>query len=277
MIKTKMESDKRCALLAKRIAEILRGDLELSKEILDYIDSTFSNPSLKELEEIINNESNCEKDSLLELIFFPDESIQIQLEDLLEREAFQKTDEKKVFNYLLLQGVETIIHFPNRRGSLKLTLPYSAAAQFVNRLNIANNPDQRLVESTDKYVAEKAKDLVRVKLRNSRFPQSENIIVFICSFLEKMDSERNDFFECFDFILNFLDEVHDDNNLFDALQGRREFYLANLQKAQKLEQNLKKKNVETSILQDERIPYINKEEMLSKIATIDKIILIMTS
>lgn len=270
----KMGSDNKCEWLAERIAKILRQGLKLSTDVWRYIDSTFSNPSEKELEKIISDESNCEKDSLLELIFFPDETIQIQLEDLLESKDFQKTDEKKVLNCLLLQELETTIHFPGRRGSLKLTMPHSAVAQFVNRLNISNKPDKRLIEAINKHVSKKSNDLIKVKLRNSRIVHSENAIIFLRSFFEKMDSQRSAFFECLDFIVPFLDELQDKQDISHALFDKRKFYLQNLKKAENIEEYLKKNNIETSILQGAKIPHINKEDMLKQLGIIDKIILL---
>lgn len=63
-------TSEKCVLLAKKIEKILINGLNLSNDVLHYIDSTFSNPSVKELEALINDASDCEKDSLLELIFF---------------------------------------------------------------------------------------------------------------------------------------------------------------------------------------------------------------
>ncbi|MCK4984722.1 MAG: hypothetical protein KAS40_04340, partial [Desulfobacterales bacterium] len=66
--------------LADRIIDILRSGLALDAATLHYIDSTFSNPFIGELEELLQDESSCETDSLIELLFFPDESVQLQLE-----------------------------------------------------------------------------------------------------------------------------------------------------------------------------------------------------
>ena len=149
----KMKPEEKCVLLVKKIEEIFHEGINLSDTVLDYIDSTFSNPSIKELEDIICDELNCEKDPLIELLFFPDESIQIQLEDLLESEDFKKQDEENILNYLLSKKLETSIHFPDNRGSLKLTMPNSAAGKFISRLNISKKPDKRLVEVIDRFVS----------------------------------------------------------------------------------------------------------------------------
>ena len=71
-------------MLADRILEILEEGIFLSDEVVQYIDSTFSNPSIEEFKEILQDDSNCEKDSLVELLFFPDVSLQYQLERLLD-------------------------------------------------------------------------------------------------------------------------------------------------------------------------------------------------
>jgi len=49
---------------------------------MHFIDSTFSSPCINELEKIITDDSDCERDSLIELIFFPDEEIQAKLEEI---------------------------------------------------------------------------------------------------------------------------------------------------------------------------------------------------
>jgi hypothetical protein len=89
-----------------------------------------------------------------------------------------------------------------------------------------------------------------------------------------MNSERSDFFECLDFIVHFLDELQDKQDIVQVLFDKRRFYLQNLQKAEKIEEHLKRNNIETAIIQGSRFPYINKEDMLKKLAIIDKISLL---
>ena len=91
-----MNANDKCILLAERIAKILLEGIRLNSAAMHYIDSTFSNPSIDELKEIIADNSDCENDSLIELIFFPDESIQMQLEDILQSHDYSKKDEKKI-------------------------------------------------------------------------------------------------------------------------------------------------------------------------------------
>ncbi len=65
---TTMEPQNKCELIADEIKKILSKGIDLSDDVVHYIDSTFSNPTVKELESILADDSNCEKDSLMELL-----------------------------------------------------------------------------------------------------------------------------------------------------------------------------------------------------------------
>ena len=49
--------------VAEKIIDILQSGLTLNADTLHYIDSTFSNPSIGELEKLLQDESSCETDS----------------------------------------------------------------------------------------------------------------------------------------------------------------------------------------------------------------------
>jgi hypothetical protein len=266
-----MNVKNRCVLLADKIEEILRDGLTLSQDVVHYIDSTFSRPSVGQLEEIIGDESNCERDSLLELIFFPDESIQIRLEDFLEKEDFQKADEETVAGILSSRQPATTIHFPDERGSLKVRISNSAAEQLVSRLHISRRSDGSLIDAIDNHVNEKIKNQVKVRLRNTRIEHTGNRAIFMCSFFEKMNSKGVDFFETLSFILGFLDEIQDDSDIYRPLMNKKIFYMRNIEKAKKFEDQRQKGNMETLFAQGVRMPYIDKNDMQKKMRTIDRI------
>jgi len=266
-----MNADEKCILLAKRIVKILKEGIHLSSDVMHFIDSTFSSPCINELEKIIADNSDCERDSLIELIFFPDEEIQARLEDLLESHNYCREDEKKVLDYLSSGQIESTIHFPDNRGTLSVKMPYDAASRFLSRLNIHRKIDKRISAAIDTDVSEKLKISVRVKLRNTVKEIAENKIFFLCDFFEKMEDENGDFLECLDFILSFLDETENTLDLLSALIDKKRFYFKNLQRAEKFRQQLEKGNMETMILQGVKAPYINIEDEKRKMELIDKI------
>jgi len=150
-----MNADEKCILLAERIVKILREGIHINSDVMHFIDSTFSNPCINELEKIIVDDSDCERDSLIELIFFPDEEIQAKLEDLLESHNYCREDEKKVLDCLSFRQIESTIHFPDNKGAFSVKMPYEAAGRFLARLNIHRNIDEKISAAIDKvhYIA----------------------------------------------------------------------------------------------------------------------------
>lgn len=263
--------EKRWGLLAETIREILGEGLELSDEVLHYIDSTFSTPSVHAIEAIVLDESDPERDSLLDLIFFPDESLQIRLETMLERENFQKADEEKVSEALFSQGPpETTLIFPDNRG-LQLSMPRWVADPFISRLNISKTTDKRIADAVDEHTDESLRNLFMVRFRNARFVPDEEKIRFICRFFETMTCDADELLRSLEFILGFFDEVREIGDIYEALMDKKRFYFRNFQRAVKFEEKFRKSNMEILLLQGERTPHIDKRDALKKIAMIDSI------
>lgn len=274
-------NEERCVRLAEKIVGILRQGLKISGDMLHYIDSTFSNPSAECLKSVIADESDCERDPLMSLIFFPDESFQVQLEEFLENENFRKTDEDNVANGIVTRFPEILLYFPDHRGILKVPVSETDAAQFVSRLNISKKTDKRLVGAINRHAAEACRSLLKVKLRNARFVFTENKILFLCDFFEKAGRQADPAFRSagsartawmgkpMDFILRFFDELRDDQDIFQALADKKNFCFRNLQKQTDAEEQLKKNTMETLMAQGLRIPYTDKADTLDKMAMID--------
>ncbi|MDI6687704.1 MAG: hypothetical protein QME06_05710 [Desulfobacterales bacterium] len=265
--------DRKFLLLVEKIKQIFTDGFVLSDDITHYIDSTFLSPSVSKLKEIINDEHNCERDSLIELLFFPDESMQIKLEEFLESEDFKKEDEEKVLSYISDKKLLTTIRFPESEDSLKLFLPKSSAMQFLSRLNISRKLNKRLIKAIDEFVSDKCRTAVKVRLRNARVQFTENKIMFLRSFFKKLKVEDNYFFKCLDFILDFFDGIKDDENILQSFLGKKELYFQDIQKASRFEELLNKNNMETLISRGVRIPHISKEDAMHNIVIIDTIIL----
>ena len=266
-----MTSMDKAKLLADRILEILENGILLSDEVVHYIDSTFSNPSIEELKDILQDDTNCEKDSLIELLFFPDKQLQNQLEDLLENETFKEEDEKKVLDHLCRNPLELELHFPGDRGSFSLGIPKTAAHQFIKRLNISKQIDRHLLSTIKDNTTATTKNTFAVRLRNSRFAETGNALGFLSVFFEKVKTEDKDALKDFDFILLFLEELQEKDDIFEALMKKKRFYLKHLKRAQIFEQQLMRTNMETLMLKGQAAAFIDKNEARESMLVIDRI------
>jgi len=258
-------------IIADTIKAIIRQGIDLSDDVVHYIDSTFFNPTLGELEAILADDSNCESDTLMDLLFFPDESCQIRLEETLERYELQREDEDKLVTYLCREPLHATFRFKDDRGTLKLQIREEAIRAFVTRLKISKHLEASLAESIHNYGDLPNTNRFKVKIRNSRFSPSDSKTGFLCRFFEKIGSRSHDIFECLDFVLEFLDEIKKDTDIFPALMARKKFYFISLQKAQKMDARLEKYNIETLLAQGQRVALIDQNDARRKMRIIDRV------
>ena len=266
-----MDTKEKCDRLADEIRKILEQGITLDEDVIHFIDSTFSNPTIAELETILREDNNCEKDSLMELLFFPGESMQVQLEQLLEDFQLREEDEDKLRDSLCRTPLPVTIKFPENRGSFNIDLPEIVAPGLISRLRISNHLNRRLSEAIDNHVATDDVRRCKVKIRNSRLSPVENSIQFLCVFFETIEPQSYDFNDCLDFALLFLDELKEDQDIYQALMAKKRFYLRSLQIAKKLETQLQKNNVETLLSQGKRVIVVDQTDARKKMLTIDRI------
>jgi hypothetical protein len=257
--------------LVARIEQLLSAGIEVGPDLLDYIDATFSNPTMRDLEGIIADESDPEREGLLELIFFPDEPMQQKLEELLPEEGgLGKGDVDAVAADLSARRIQTTLVFSDRRDRLWVDFPPALVATFLQRLNLTRRIEPRLAAAIYTLVAPVDRLAVRVKLRNSRKPMGDGKVHFLCDFLAKLGGD-DQLLACLDFMLNFLEDIEDNADVYAALMNRRLIGWQLLQKSAQFEEKLKKDNIETLMLRGERAPHVSKEELLKTIAFIERI------
>ena len=219
---------------------------------------------------LLQDESSCETDSLIELLFFPDESVQMQLEETLGETRLQKRDEQEIQDMVCNKAFQASIHFPGERGKLEMAVKSSNVAQFIRRLNLLRSIDPKLSTTIAEHVPVNLQTQCRVRLRNSKPIISSNKISFLQLFFEKLQIDNDEFLDYLDFILSFLDGCKDEPDMFPVLMARKRFYFQSLQKAKNLDIQLTKHNVETLVLRGKRVPYVDKADARKKIQMIDR-------
>ena len=147
----------------------------------------------------------------------------------------------------------------------------SNAARFIERLNLSRCLNPKLTAAINDHVPAALQTRCKVKLRNTRPITSQSKILFLQAFFEKLQGDRDDFFNELDFILSFLDEGKDESDMLQALMAKKKFYFQSLQKAKNLDIQLTKHNVETLLLKGKRVSYVDKADARNKIQMIDRI------
>jgi len=283
-----MKAKKNCIWLAEKIENYFYEGIVLGHDVLHFIDSTFLNPTIREFGDIFTDELNLERESLIELIFSPDESMQVKLENSLTDKVFEKNDEKQITGLLCSKSLSTYIIFPNGRGKLKVNVPEEAIISFVSKLNIQWKPVAQIVKTLNKITdhhlkklddvsqdqrIDDIKALLMVRMRNKRVDHSEKITKILCLFMEKADIEDTSFFNCIDYLLDTMDGLMDDDDAYEALSQRKQQYRETIRKREEFDTLLKKSNPETLSLQGINATFINIDDMQKRIAIIDTITL----
>lgn len=258
--------------LGHKISELIRRGITISDNVMHYIDSTFSNPSLKEFARILSDPLNCDTEPVFELIFYPDLEMQEKIESILITKTYDKNDVESAASYLSQKQMPVPVVFPDQRGNLSILLTDSIIRQFMVRLNLTRQIDPRFVETLSRFITDESENLrIRVMLRNCRTNFSDPVIVFLCTCIEKMYTVSAYFWSGFTFLLNFFDYTDPETDIYSSLMREKKTVLYSIEQAGKSEQALKNNSVEALMLKGVDILSIDITAARKKIVLIDHI------
>ena len=266
--------EERALKVAEKIEELFQNCFSLDSKVLHYIDSTFSNPSKAKIEKILTGEPDFEKETLLRLIFSPDESMQFFLEDFLEEADFTEEDVKRITGYLSAREIQGKIIFPDERGTIKVPVPPVLLSEFIDRLNISVKLHDKLTEAVKFIASDRSGTLARIKIRNARKEFSGTRLDFLSLFFEKMGSEEESIFDdCLGSVIEVLEDADDRSDIYRALSSKKATCFKSLMNAERFEELLLKNNIETLLLQGVRPVPIDKDAVRREVEIIDRICL----
>jgi len=263
----------KCRKFALAIQAIFEKGLHVSQDSQHFIFSTISITDIRELQTVLTDPSSCESDSLIELIYFPDESIQLSLEDRLQSELFQQKDEQAILEHVMSCRGKTLVRFDGLRPVLTIQTLESGARAFLERLNITRHPDPALMRVIDRSAGKKNGRKYKVWLRNMGMDLRERDILFINDLFLKMNARSHKFDDYLNFSLRLLEESRNAADLFQSLVQHRQRCLKHLQQNERLEAYRRAQPIETLMAHGVRIPYVDKQALLLQVTLVDDICL----
>jgi len=266
-----MQQCSNCERLARQITAFLAVGIHPEPEVRHFIDSTFAHPSRRELETILKDPDNCEKDTLLELIIFPGQDLHIALEDLIEKGHFQRDEEAMVLGLLMKQNPQANLYYPEGGLPVRIAIPGHAARRFISRLNIHKQISSRVLKAIQKNLPPDLQVPVKVMIRNARFACSGLKAVFLEAFMGGMPLVGDNFVQHLEFMLHFLEICPDDVPLEESLAHQKQQHQKNIMRAEQFERQRKNRNVETMIMQGIRILHFDPRDDMHKIVMIDTV------
>ncbi len=263
----------RYAVIAGRLRELLAEGMDLDGDAVRTIDSLIGPGSGPELAEAVGRGDDAESQSILELICFPDETLQARLEPLLADAQLGPDDEEEILARLTDPPPTARFTFPDGRGTAEFPLPQDAAAAFLARLHIDRNPAPRLVEAVAAAAPPDLQKRFRVKLRNCRFQWSEPRIDFLDLLFQNIDFVVRDPGDLLDFALSLFHELPDTRDLWSAVSAKKQLYVETLEKAARFEEQRRGKTMETLVMQGVRIPHVDAADVAGRLELLDALCL----
>jgi hypothetical protein len=260
--------------LAEKIGEQLAKGMTAGKTVCTYIDTTFSNPSLNRIKSIISDETDPERDSLIDLLLFPDESFQMALEPFLLNQTFSPADEEWIALQISLARCTAVIFFPWLRGHIDLALVPERTRILVRRLNICWFPDTSLRKTIDRRVDPARRMAVYVRLRNAGPSLDRDGLRLLCRFFNTCDDTQIDFFADFDFLAGWVVRMNGEDGYRQLMKERQRWSEA-ARYAVQFERMRQVSNMETLMLQGIQVPTVGIREAAAQIDTIDRLALIL--
>ena len=277
---TRIASPSSRAVLEDGLRHYMAGGIALTEDVRRFMEATFGDASVAALRALLSDESSAERDSLLDLVFFPDPSLQIAIEPILANYRLTGADVTLLAEQLKAVPVATHLRIPGTDATVPTAMPASLIDAFLARLNITWQPAEGLSASMEHMDAgsfspagddKEGRLRLRVLLRNAALRQTLVQVRFLCDFFERRLPEDKDFVDQLTFLLVFMKEHEDSTNIYLSLMDRKKFIFQHLLKARRSVALAARTNMETMIMTGVRTPYFDIPTAERSLVMIDSI------
>lgn len=257
-------------LLDMEITRILDAGLAMDAATAHFIDSTFGFPDDETLVRLLNSTDEDGASTLHELIFFPDERMQAQLEPILESHCFNAGDVEAVTTRIAKKHLSIPVRFPDARGEAVISLPEAALRKLMLRLRLTTPLDDRLSETIRQAVAPLDDAMrVRVMVRNSRAGFSNPSVEAMIGCIKGLYGRSPFFWEAFGLLLEVLETDDAQRDVYAGLIRKKQGLARLIHEAGKKESAMSSICVEALMMAGVRMPAIDAAKTRKQVALID--------
>jgi len=266
--------------LEEALRRYMADGIRLTADVRGFMTATFGDASAATLRALVSDESSAERDSLLDLVFFPDQALQLAIEPVLERHCLTEEDVSLLAGRLKAVPVATGLRFPGVADLVTTVMPAFLVDAFLARLNLTWQPAAALSELMTRldtrwlspiHDREEGCLRLRVHLRNAGLRQTPAQVLFLGDFFERLPFDDEDFVDKLDFVLVFLNEHEGATNVYQALMDRKKFLFRHLLKNRQTTEWAARTNMETLVMAGVRPSYFDVHAAERSLALIDRI------
>lgn len=259
------------APIADHIRKICCKGFVLDASTWHFLQNTIDDPTPDSVAAMLTHTDDCESDSLIELVFYPLESMQLDLEPAIESRQLNLQERAHLIALLLQKPLIVPLVFSTLNARITLTMPEPAISQFVNRLNLTYQFPPELLACIYQNLPEPGANEIKVRLRNANIALSDHQTELMIRIFTCLDNTHPDYHAWIDFVLGILAEITPETHIYNFLADKKKFYVHSIERAEHFLKKLHHSNMETLMLQGERAAHIHPQDGRTIIGWIDRI------
>ncbi len=260
----------RPADLLEPIVAALKQGGRVDEAVLAYIETALFPAEPEALTALLLDETDCARDSLLDLMFYPDTAIQLEMEPLLEAARCTTADERQLNARLIEREIRAPIGMPGGRTLVRIAVPDVTKSQYLTRLNVTWQIDPQVAAALEAGAPAAHARICKVRLRNARIRITPDKRRLLVRFFECMDPDTEGL-ACLNLVLALLPTADGERDGYDMLARQKQALFRSLQQRDRFESRLRRSNMETLMLQGVRTPHLSRRTAIEQMRRIDLI------
>ena len=259
--------------IADYIRDVLKKGFLLSSDTIRFIAATWDVPEHLWIEDFQAAMALLDDpDTLIDLIVYPDETIQMGLEPILMHPGAIVPDERAVIRQLARYCPPATIILPDHAGTISLTPEDFFLARFVKRLRVEKIIPTSFSDSFPSAYPPEIRYRFFARIRHSRIDYTPDRMAFLSRYGEMFPESHPEFWDGLSFVLEFLTEIPHALDMETALINRRKVLSHHIHRKKAMDDHLTRVNMETFLLTGNRVHGIDVAQATRQITVIRSIL-----
>ena len=265
-------------MVARNIITRLQKGLTISPAVQACIESTLGELRAEVLSRHLQDEADSHSDPLQELLFFPDDAFQEDLEPCLQMAGLLPVHQEELIRTLSEHtltvpffSIESSATRRTDRPCFHLAMPAALWPDFVRRLKVWKRLPAVIETVWHEKPPPAPEGFIRVSLRNAALEWNDSLVEFFVMYFNRAVTGEAEFRREFALLLKIIAEHPDTHDVKALLIRKRQHLLRQLHQYESFEHHRTRFSMDIMMLQRASAPALDAPAVRMAIADIDSI------
>ncbi len=179
----------------------------LSNDTLFFLESTFSISEAFQLKDAMEQEDFPDRAIILEMILFPEQSMRLAVEPLLDSEGLKAEQVSGIVKYITNKSPRLTVGFPNEKAAITIKIPADQIELSISRLFLTHPVDPDICQMFEANYPTSTGLHCRVLLRCGNISFKKEKKQFLKRFILQAQKQYDGFNDLFELFLVILSDV----------------------------------------------------------------------